>query len=152
MLLAIDPGPEKSAYVIVSGKDDLRAVEFAKIDNDAMLSRLDTLCAGGMEVAIERVASYGMAVGDSVFETVYWTGRYTQAALALGVRVTRVPRMAVKMHICHDSRAKDANIVRALKDRFGDKGTKVKPGWLYGFSKDCWQAYALAVAFVEAGR
>ena len=150
MIIAIDPGPVQSAYVLIAGKHDLQPIEFAKADNEAVLRRLEVLCAGGIEVVIERVASYGMAVGESVFETVHWSGRFCQAAIAEWCGVTRVPRLAVKMHICHDSRAKDANIVQALKDRFGGKGTKSNPGWFYGFAKDCWQAYALAVAYAEA--
>ena len=38
---------------------------------------------------------------------------------------------------------------QALKDRFGDKGTKKKPGHFYGFSKDIWQAYALGVYWID---
>lgn len=64
---------------------------------------------------------------------------------------TAAKRLPVKLHHCHDSKAKDANIVQALIDRFASgqpnrgKGTVKSPGWFFGFKDDIWQAYALAV-------
>ena len=66
-----------------------------------------------------------------------------------------MPRLKVKQHICHDSRAKDSNIIQALVDRFAygqrnrGKGIKKEPGFFYGFKADIWQAFALAVTFFD---
>jgi hypothetical protein len=60
-----------------------------------------------------------------------------------------VERREVKLHLCGQARAKDSNIIQALKDRFGDKGTKNKPGLTYGMRKDLWQAFALAVTCMD---
>lgn len=98
-------------------------------------------------VVIERVACYGMSVGAEVFDTVFFSGQLAQRLRRLAVN--RVERRVVKMHLCGTMRAKDSNIIQALKDRFGDKGTKPNPGFFYGFSKDIWQAFALAVAWVD---
>ena len=67
----------------------------------------------------------------------------------------QTPRIQVKQHICHDSRAKDSNIIQALVDRFAygernrGKGTKKEPGFFYGFKADVWQAFALAVTWYD---
>jgi hypothetical protein len=49
-----------------------------------------------------------MAVGAEVFDTVLWAGRFAEAAHR--VPVVMLPRRAVKLALCGDSRAKDANI------------------------------------------
>lgn len=154
MILAIDPGNEKSAFVLMNW--DLRPLEFKKAGNDAILKRIPLLMDmyGDFTLAIEMVASYGMPVGASVFETCVWIGRFWQACGALP-RKALVYRMDEKLTLCHDSRAKDANIRQALIDRFapdtpnGGKGTKKAPGWFYGFSADVWQAYAVGVTYAD---
>ena len=148
MILAIDPGNEKSAYVVL--EDDLRPGEFGKVScahvRDIVIPTLVDLYPG-ITLAIEMVASYGMPVGREVFETCFWAGMFWQAAAVSEKRL--IYRMDEKLNLCHDSRAKDANIRQALIDRFasgtpnGGKGTKKEPGWFYGFSADVWQAYAV---------
>ena len=89
-----------------------------------------------------------MSVSDSIFDTVYWTGRFREAWGDKGF-FDRIPRMTVKMHLCHNSRAKDSNIRQALIDRFGAPGTKKEQGLTYGLKADMWQAFALAVYFYD---
>lgn len=65
-----------------------------------------------------------------------------------------LPRRAVKLALCGDSRAKDANIRQALIDRFGGSaaiGRKAAPGPLYGISRDVWSALAIAVTYTIQG-
>jgi hypothetical protein len=103
-------------------------------------------------VVVEQIESYGMAVGREVFETVHWSGRFTEAAHPL--EVVQLPRREVKLALCHDSRAKDANIRAALIDRFGGPsaiGRKASPGPLYGISRDVWSALAIAVTYADRG-
>ena len=147
-VLAIDPGPEQSAYVSYGGG---RPTIFGKVDNDQMLlvvlPQLDDKCT---TLVIEQVAAMGMAVGAEVFETVFWSGRFAQAWLGVW---DRVKRHEVKIHLCHNMRAKDANIRQALLDRYGGKekaiGKKKAPGPLYGISGDCWSALAIAITWQE---
>jgi len=140
-LLAIDPGSSESAYVLWDGA---RLIEYGKVTNAGMLGIIRRPVSASCCV-IEQVASYGMPVGAEVFETVYWSGRFAEAFCA--ERVDRMPRLKVKMHLCHDSRAKDANIRQALTDRLGTRGTKKLPGPLYGVKADIWSALALAVTW-----
>ena len=154
-ILAIDPGNTESGYALIDPAT-CKPIEVGKIPNEALL---DQLCdwigsAGDVDhVAIEMVASYGMPVGSDVFETCVWIGRFRQivADTPFGVTCDLVYRKNVKLHLCHTTKAKDANITQALIDRFASgepnrgKGTKADPGWFYGFKADIWQAYALAV-------
>lgn len=147
MIFAIDPGPTESAYCHIG--DDYRPIDFGKVPNERMPAILVNRNCG--RVAIEWIESYGMPVGAEVFETVFWIGRFTQHLYDLAWDVDRIPRRAVKLHLCQSSRAGDGNIVQALVDRFASgernrgKGIKSAPGWFFGFAGDVWQAYALGV-------
>ena len=151
-ILAIDPGDKQSAYCFIDS-EDLRPLRFGKEQNAVVLLILQ-LEAYDL-VVIERLASYGMPVGRNVFETCEWVGRFTQAAQKL---VDYIYRQDEKLYLCHDSRAKDANIRRALIDRFAThdlkngKGTKKNPDWFYGFSADVWAAYAVGITYIETKR
>lgn len=150
IVLAIDPGNEKSAYCFISS-ETLEPGLFGKVDNDDLISIIN-LCVYD-RIVIERVASYGMAVGRDVFETCEWVGRFTQAALPL--RADYIYRKEEKLHICGNPRANDANIRRALIDRFAQhdlkngKGTKNNPDWFFGFKADIWAAYAVGITYIE---
>lgn len=149
-ILAIDPGNTFSGYALIE-VGTCRPLEIGKIPNDEVLSLIAT--TNHDRLAIEMIASYGMAVGREVFDTCVWIGRFVQRHVDDGPLVDHqlVYRQAVKLHICHTSKAKDSNITQALIDRFAygqpnrGKGTKAEPGWFYGFAADIWQAFALAV-------
>lgn len=148
-IFAIDPGCAESAYCVID-RDTLRPEDFGKVPNEELLCLLGKPNCGGPAFVIEMVASYGMAVGKEVFETVFWIGRFYEAAWS--ANKARIYRMQVKQHICHDSRAKDSNIRQALIDRFGGVGVKKAPGWFYGFKADIWSAYAVGLTYAETCR
>ena len=148
-VLAIDPGNTESAYALIG--DDCKPWRFGKGTNADLLTLLP-LYPPADHVAVEMVASYGMAVGADVFETCVWIGRFHQTITdRTGREPQLVTRDRIKLHHCHARNAGDANITQALKDRFAPgvrnhgKGTKTAPGWFHGFHSDVWQAYALAV-------
>lgn len=153
MILAIDPGNIDSAYCLMDedyfphGKD--------KIPNAQLLDYIKLNARNIQHIAVEMIASYGMAVGKDVFDTCVMVGRIEQLADMLGIPHSRVYRMEEKERICHDSRAGDANIKRALIDRFAKhdlkrgKGTKKNPDWFYGFADDMWAAYAVGLVYLE---
>lgn len=142
MILAIDPGPERSAYVRWDGT---RVVECGWEPNDYVRS-LVAMRHREEEIAIEMVASYGMAVGAPVFETCVQIGRFIEVAEG---RVRLVFQKDTRMHLCSSMRAKEKNIRQALIDRFGPPGTKKNPGQLYGCSGHVWSALAVAVTATE---
>lgn len=145
MILGIDPGNEQSAFALLDW--DLKPKKFGIVPNHKMLSVI-----GGITykrpypaVAIEMIASYGMAVGATVFDTCVWTGRFIQEAYP--AKVELIYRKDEKMTLCGSMKAKDGNIRQALIDRFGVVGTKKAPGWFYGVSKDVWAAIAVGVTY-----
>lgn len=150
-ILAIDPGNVESGWCVIDA-GGRRPLAFGKTRNSRVLDAPGEVLSGCFDRAvIEMVASYGMPVGAEVFDTCVWIGRFQECLIRDGVTVELVKRQPVKLHLCHSSKAKDANVTQALVDRFAPgqtnhgKGTKKDPGWFYGFRADIWQAYALAV-------
>lgn len=162
MIIAIDPGNIESGYVVLN--DDLSIIKKGKIPNEELLVELhvylndyrlsyDKELKDELHIAIEMIASYGMAVGQSVFETCLWIGRFIEMADGYRNKPTLIYRKDEKMNLCGSMKAKDSNISQALIDRFAPntrnkgKGTKADKGWFYGFKSDIWAAYAIAVTY-----
>lgn len=156
MILAIDPGNIESGYALID-KDTLEPLEIGKIKNEELMRQIEGDEFHGVRyAAIEMIASQGMAVGQSVFETCVWIGKFELTCEEyLGVSPKRIYRKDEKMNLCGSMKAKDSNIIQALIDRFTPntsnkgKGTKKEPGWFYGFKKDIWQAYAVGVTYYD---
>ncbi|KKK65630.1 hypothetical protein LCGC14_2972200 [marine sediment metagenome] len=119
-ILAIDPGTTKSAYLLYQEGSILG---FDKLDNCQILLVAEGCNANLM--AIEMPACYGMAVGKSVFETCRWVGIFQQAfGLSKTYLVYRKSCSdegvdSILMHLCHNTRAKDTNVRRAIIDLYG---------------------------------
>ena len=149
-ILAIDPGNSESAWCVLEGG---KPVAFGKEANSEVLIRArrgwSPLDSGDL-LAVEMIASYGMAVGREVFETCLWIGRYIEAWERRQGKFRLVYRKDVKLFHCETVRATDANIRASLLDRFGPGrekaiGTKRAPGPLYGVKGDEWAALAVAL-------
>lgn len=152
-VIAIDPGNEQSAWLELDARC-ATPIGFGIVGNDELmrllLARAEQQCITD-HLAIEMIASYGMPVGREVFDTCVWVGRYVQA---WGGPYTLVYRREVKMHLCGNNAAKDANVRQALIDRFGPGkqaaiGTKKQPGPLYGVTADVWSALAIATTWMD---
>ena len=183
VILSIDPGSEKSAWLLYD-TETKNLIEFNLGCNFLLLGYTQgvKLAEVGRKpdfLAIEMIASYGMPVGKSVFETCLWIGRFIEAWGGKNYR--KVYRKTdVCMHLCHNTRAKDSNIRPAIIDRYGgqDKaignkkcpkckgkgwfgagratcpvcgGSKWKhpPGPLCDVSSDVWSALAVAIFAAE---
>lgn len=151
-ILAIDPGNEMSGYCLM-GSETLQPIEFGKVTNKELEN---LLCNMQIEqVVVEKIASYGMAVGREVFDTCIEIGRLSMLSDVCGIPCGFVYRKDEKLTICGSPRANDSNIRRALIDRFAThdfkngKGTKSDPDWFYGFKADVWAAYAVGVTWRE---
>jgi hypothetical protein len=149
-IIAIDPGNEESAFVIMDA-ETYKPIEFHKIDNEKLANILPLFIEGyKIETCIiESIASYGMPVGKSVFETCIYIGRLTQICIYNNVKYEYMPRQRVKLNLCNSVKAKDSNIRQALINRFGIVGTKKNQGFFYGFKADIWSAFAIGTTYLD---
>lgn len=158
-ILAIDPGPEQSAWCLYDTDIGL-PIEWAtepsrpmcdalalRTSDSAVRTRPDVL-------VIEGIASYGMPVGAEVFSTCIIIGRLWQAWRTLHGDPELIYRLEVKTHLCHSAKASDSNIRQALIDRFGPGkekaiGLKNSPGPLYKMDEHCRSALAVALTYAD---
>ena len=77
IVIGLDPGTDLSAVVFWNGRE---VYSHAIAPNEAVLTdymlHAKTLAH---VLALEKVESFGMAVGKDVFPTVFWSGRFAQA-------------------------------------------------------------------------
>ena len=152
-ILAIDPGNMESGYVLVEhdGQEIRKVLDVGKVPNGEIFP---VLCREYQHLAIEMVAGMGMPVGQEVFDTCVWVGRFWEIALRSGgYEPKRIYRRDEKLYLCGRLSAKDKNIRQALIDRYGVVGTKANPGFFYvngvKFAKDMWAAMAVAVTYFD---
>jgi hypothetical protein len=147
-VLAIDPGPEQSAYIGWNGSKLIDGGIVSNADMRIGLVSASWACSYDL-FAIEMVACYGMAVGKEVFDTCLWIGRFAECS-------PKEPRLVyrrdVKLHHCQSARAKDSNIRQALIDKYGPPGTKKAPGKTYGLKSHLWAAFAIATFITETAQ
>lgn len=165
-LLALDPGPAQTGLVEFDVSTS-RVLHHRVVSNDAVLQVI--MLGSGAEpldhLAIEMIASYGMSVGKTVFETCIWIGRYIQAWG--GRNYTLIPRHDVKMTLCHTKNSSNANVREALIDRWGGvdvalgnkkivgapkikgKEQRTPAGPLFGIASHEWSALAVAVTWSD---
>lgn len=153
-VLAIDPGNEHSAWVqFYTGATNRQLVRFGYDLNATVLAAFPLFAREADVLVCEMIASYGMPVGREVFDTCRWIGRFEQEWRHQSDGAFNLMyRKDVKLHLCGQVRAKDANVAQALRDRFGGKlckGTAKRPGPLFGVSGDVWAALAVAVTWAE---
>lgn len=147
-IISIDPGNLMSAYVLMDS--NYTPIEFAKIPNEDLLTRIQALDDAVVPVAvIEKMVRLGMPVGQEVFDTCMWYGRFHQELVHQYIKVEYVTRREEKLNLCGSTQAKDGNIIQALKDRFGHKGTIAQKGFFHGFKADCWQAFSVGCTYLD---
>jgi hypothetical protein len=139
VILAIDPGTHESGFclyaeskVVTSGvMDNADLLKIVRDDNSDVL-------------AIEKIVSYGSAVGQETFDTCVWIGRFMEA-WGQPDDVMLIPRRAVKRHLCGPGKWGDPDVSKALTALLGGKGTKKEPGGTFGVKSHAWSALGIAV-------
>jgi hypothetical protein len=152
-VLAIDPGTEKSGFVLFDSNTK-SIIESGIVENEELLYR--STWADADFLAVEMCANYGMPSGKTIFETVLWVGRFIQYAASNGIMHEKLyKKIDINPALCFSNKAKDANIRQAVMDMFeptgGGKtpqiGTKAQPGPLYGVTSHAISALAVALTY-----
>jgi hypothetical protein len=147
-ILAIDPGTNEGAYVVWEANSHT-LLEKGILPNKELLNFLRKQ-AHANDVFCEMIQSYGMAVGQEVFDTCVWVGQAQEVTETRGLRFHKIFRKNVKLHHCLSNRATDANVSQVLRDKYGVPGTKKNPGPLFGVVSHIWSALAIATYVGES--
>lgn len=163
LILAIDPGPKRSAWLVLQGGVP---AAHAITENDELLRclRVATLPDGLLcrpdVVAIEQIEPrYGLSPGWETLDTARIVGRLEEAVHP--VPATRLKRSEILRHLGVVTRgpgktSADAGVRAALLDRFGGRdeaiGRKAHPGPLYGVANDVWAALSVAISYADGVR
>jgi len=145
VILGIDPGPTRTAWVLIHGVgDSVKLLDCDWCENHNAKFQMQRVAPGSSSVKVfcEDIQSYGLAVGESVFMTARWVGRFWEMFEG-EAPFTRITEPKVKLHLCGVMRAKDTHVRRATLDRFEQSGggstpeigTKGNPGPLFQFKE-----------------
>ena len=153
-ILAIDPGPKQSGWVIYDGVD---ALDCGIDQNENLRRRIyDDVwfvdLSSPVHLAIERVMPYRGKARIELIETAVWVGRFGQE---FGWDdVSLIARPVVCEHLCGHQAAKKPKVRKAIINRYGGTrqaaiGLKQHPGPLYGITDHIWDALAVAITYWE---
>lgn len=138
-ILAIDPGTHESGYVLYDGS----VLEAGVLPNHDLLLKVAN--DDSDVLAIEKVVSYGRAVGQEVFDTCEWAGRFRQVWGSPDESLS-ISRLQVKKALGLKGADDDAKVNAKLREVIGDKGTKANPGPTFGVVSHAWAALGVAYA------
>lgn len=146
-VIGIDPGAKQSGLVLWN--PDSKTVMYKLIgDNESIIGCIREAPPKSI-VAIEQLRGYGLRVGNDTFDSIFWSGRFAQAAKSAGMPFYMLPRADICNHLTDNQKCGDKGIRDALIDRYGEQGTKKEPGRLYGIKSHMWAALAVAVVAGE---
>jgi hypothetical protein len=153
-VIAIDPGATRSGYVWYISDREMPVRSHGDIDNEALVQAIR---AGEMygDVVIEWTRPRGQLASREMFDTLFWAGRFYEAASRTGYPTSLIRNDEVRVHHVGKHNASDAAMHAVLWDRFGGsmsaaKGNVRKPGPLHGFSgNDEYDALALALTYID---
>ena len=144
MILAMDPGTNKSALIAWDGANMIYRATPA---NETILNELLPLWIMDTQILVIEDIVYANDAGRELFTTVRWTGRFEQQWLFLGGKTIYVPRSTVKTHICGKGTVKDSNVNFALRERFAGGQKVTRASILWKMEEHEKQALALAVCY-----
>jgi len=119
-ILAIDPGPEESSYVLVDHKYNILQAEDIKIDD---LLHSCFLEAKIDLVLVESIVPFGRIFGHDLIKTVRIEGRIVQRCMDRNLPYELIPRKQYATALIGQGRGRinDAGLKKALELRFNQK-------------------------------
>lgn len=146
IVIGLDPGTEQSAICVFDG---VKITEAWTESNENVRVWLKCHSSADRTLVIEKLESMGMPIGIETMDTIFWSGRFAEAWDGPWDRLARRP---IKLHLCGNARANDANIRQAIYDRFGPGrekacGRKSSPGPLFGVKGHEMAALAVALTW-----
>lgn len=126
MILALDPGTTKTAWAVYAENQGV-LMSYGEECNTKIHNVLLRHTGPGERriLGIERIASYGMPIGNETLQTCEWVGRYIELGLKLGMVPWPVYRKPVVAWLTGTARGNDAAVNRALKERYGTQLARV---------------------------
>jgi len=154
-VLALDPGPEQTGYVLAdydqrSGKI---LVAEAAVKPNAEILRVIGRCPANTLVLVEEMTVYGMmsyAALASILPTVRWEGKFELASDWAGLECLMVRRPDVRKAVAGSCRAKRPHVRACLIEQFSPGQNPRKKGTpLHGVTSHAWEALALIGWYVR---
>ena len=147
LIYALDPGDKVTALTILD--EDFKVVDYYYLPNQEIY---DILLANEDEddhLAIEWLQSYGQAVGQSVFITCRWVGRF-EVAWGDQENTFLYARPSIISHLTGGVRGKGkSQINQSLILRFGGHSRAKKGDPLYGLNEHGRDAMAVGVYHLD---
>ena len=156
MILACDPGPERSALVLYDSTLE-RPVGHWLLPNSEVRDVLDEYHHTPLVIEYTPPYALHMKTGRA-----YVPNQVVLTAIEIGRFIERnepkksilISRIDIKKHLLGRSNGTDADVTQSILARYGGTrknavGTKATPGPLYGIKKDIWAALAVAITYSE---
>ena len=123
-LIAIDVGPESSAYCFLEGGD---IGTHAWVENAVMLEVIAASSSYSYTIVLESPQAQDRPLGKQLRDTIWWAGRFAERADACGCELVEAEERDVAFWLTGNRSANNPAILQSLKDAFGDKSEQRCP-------------------------
>lgn len=132
VIICFDPGNDLTGWCVYSVEDKILFYK-NKEDNLKVIEKFKEFFQkyNILQVGIEYPSSYGMSVGQSLYDTCTFVGILIQISKNNNVNPELVFRKSVKMFLCNSVRAKDAEVNLRVREYFGEDNTIKSPNPFY---------------------
>jgi hypothetical protein len=132
VIICFDPGNDLTGWCVYSVEDKVLFYK-NKEDNLKVIEKFKEFFQkyNILQVGIEYPSSYGMSVGQSLYDTCTFVGILIQISKDNNINPELVFRKSVKMFLCNSVRAKDAEVNLRVREYFGEDNTIKSPNVFY---------------------